>query len=296
MTMHADEIDVDASLVRRLLTAQLPRWADLPLARVASEGTDNAIYRLGEDMAVRLPRYPAAAAQVEKELRWLPRLAPHLPLAVPVPLAAGEPGEGYPWPWSVTRWLSGEDAHAAPVADVDEAAAALARFVVALRQIDPAGGPGPGEHNFGRGAPLETRDEDVLDALAQLDGVIDVAGARARWERALSAPAWDGPPAWIHGDLHGGNLLVEGGCLNAIVDFGGLAVGDPACDVMAAWTFLPPTARPSFRAALDVDDATWERGRGWALSMGLIALPYYRETNPPLAANAIRWIRETADH
>ncbi len=172
-------------------------------------------------------------------------------------------------------------------------AAALAQFVVALRGIDPGGGPEPGEHNFERGAPLATRDEEVRGALRRLEGDFDVVAAAAVWERALAAPAWDRLPVWIHGDLHGGNLLIDGGRLSAVIDFGGLGVGDPACDVMPAWTFLPAEARPTFRAALGVDDATWDRARGWALSMGLIALPYYKDTNPPLAANARRWIGET---
>jgi aminoglycoside phosphotransferase (APT) family kinase protein len=290
--MHADELEVDASLVCRLLEAQLPEWADLPVERVRSDGTDNAIFRLGEDMAVRLPRYPGAAAQSEKEARWLPRLAPRLPLDVPVPLAAGVPGEGYPWPWLVARWLPGEVATAAPVADYLEAAVELAGFVAALRALDPAGGPGPGGHNFGRGAPLATRDEEVQGALARLHGDVDVAAAAKAWQRSLEADAWDAPPVWIHGDLHGGNLLVAGGRLSGVVDFGGLGVGDPACDTMPAWTFFPAEAREVFRSELEVDDATWERGRGWVLSMGLMAVPYYRDTNPPLAANARRWIEE----
>lgn len=288
--MHADEIDVGPSLARRLLNAQFPQWAELPLARVASDGTDNAIYRLGDDMALRMPRYPSAAAQAAKEARWLPRLAPHLPLDVPVPLALGEPSDGYPWQWSVVRWLPGERASEAALDDAQEAAVLLAGFVAALRRLDTTGGPAPGEHNFGRGAPLAARDEWVRAALAQLDDVVDVAAAGAAWERALAAPPWERAGVWLHGDLHGGNMIVRGGRLSGVIDFGGLGVGDPACDVMPAWTFLPRKARSPFRAELGVDDDTWERARGWVLSMGLIALPYYRETNPPLAQNARRWI------
>lgn len=289
--MHADERDVDAPLARRLLIAQFPQWADLPLVRVASDGTDNAIYRLGDDMAMRMPRYPSAAAQATKESHWLPRLAPHLPLDVPLPLGLGEPDDVYPWPWSVVRWLPGEPASLVEV-DALDAALRLARFVGAVQAVDAAGGPEPGEHNFGRGAGLATRDGWVRDALAQLDGMIDVAAARDAWEQALAAPAWERPPVWLHGDLHDGNMLAASGRLTAVIDFGCLGVGDPACDVMPAWTFLPADARPAFRAELGVDEATWERGRGWALSVGLIALPYYRDTNPPLAESARRWIDE----
>lgn len=290
--MHAGERKVDAALVRRLLAAQLPQWSGLALTRVHSDGTDNVIYRLGEDMAVRVPRYGAAAAQAEKEAEWLPRLAPHLPLDVPVPLALGLPGEGFPWQWSVCRWVPGEPATDGRIADPHDAAVRLARFVAAIQRIDPAGGPPPGAHNFGRGEPLAHRDDEVRTALEQLHGSVDVAAAAAVWEAALAAPVWDRPSVWIHGDLHGGNLLAAGGRLSGVVDFGGLGVGDPACDAMVAWTFLPRSARRVFRSELDVDDATWERARGWALSMGLIALPYYRTTNPALARSARRWIEE----
>lgn len=290
--MHAGEREIDAALVRRLLAAQLPQWADLPLARVQSAGTDNVIYRLGEDMAVRVPRYPGAATQTEKEAEWLPRLESHLPLDVPVPLALGLPGEGFPWHWSVCRWVPGDPATDEPIADPRDAAVRLARFVMAMQRIDPAEGPAPGGHNFGRGEPLAQRDADVRTALEQLRGTIDVAAATAAWGTALTAPAWDRPGVWIHGDLHGGNLLVAGGRLTGVVDFGGLGVGDPACDAMVAWTFLPRPVRQTFRAQLGLDDATWNRARGWALSMGLIALPYYRTTNPELARSSRRWIEE----
>ena len=288
--MHADEREVDEPLVRRLIAAQLPQWAGLDLERVQSDGTDNAIYRLGDDMAVRMPRYRGAASQVEKEAKWVPRLAPHLPFDVPVPLALGEPSEGYPWHWSVCRWVPGERG---AVDDERDAAARLAGFVRAMQRVDPSGGPPPGEHNFGRGSHLVTRDRWVRDALEEVSDEVDVAAAAAVWEQALAAPLWDRTPVWVHGDLHGGNLLVSEGRLAGVIDFGGLGVGDPAVDVMPAWTFLSAEGREVFRARLDADDATWDRGRGWALSMGLIALPYYRTTNPPLAATARRWIQET---
>lgn len=292
--MHVDERPIDESLVRRLLAEQLPEWAGLPLTRVESHGTDNAIYRLGEDMAVRLPRYPAAAVQAEKEARWLPVLAPHLPLDVPLPLALGRPSDEYAWSWSVCRWLPGETATIDRV-DAQGAAVTLARFVSALQGVDTAGGPPPGEHNFGRGVALAERDEYVRDALAQLRDEIDTTAATAAWDDALAASEWDRPGAWIHGDLHGGNMIAAGGRITGVIDFGGLGVGDPACDVMVAWTFLPRDVRQQFRRELGVDDATWRRARGWALSVGLIALPYYRETNPPLADNARRWIAATLD-
>lgn len=295
--MHEDEVETDVSLVRRLLAAQFPRWADLPIEPVPSAGTDNALYRLGDDMAVRLPRIHWATGQAEKEHRWLPRLAPHLRLAIPVPLAMGKPAEGYPWVWSVCPWLEGEDATTARITDLRRAAADLARFVAALHRIDPAGGPPAGEHNFGRGMPLRTRDADTRAAIASLDGMLDADAVTAAWDTALQAPAWDGPPVWVHGDLAPGNLLVQRGRLGAVIDFGGLGVGDPACDLMVAWNLFSGESRGVFREALAVDEAMWARGRGWALSVALIFIPYYLQTNPVGVEVARRTIDEVlADH
>ena len=296
--MHADEVDTDTSLVRRLLAAQFPQWAELPIQRVDSVGTDNAIYRLGDDMAVRLPRVErAAGARVDKEHEWLPRLAPHLPLVVPVPLAKGMPAEGYPWRWSVCQWIEGESANVELISDLRQAAIDLAQFIAALQRIDPAGGPPPGAHNFFRGVPLAMRDIATLTAIASLKGVIDTEAATTAWEAALEAAVWNRPPVWIHGDLIRGNLLVKRGRLSGVIDFGGLGVGDPACDLMPAWTLFSGESRNAFRTALSVDDATWARGRGWALSWALIFIPYYLETNPAGVNMARHAIDEVlADH
>ncbi|SQD97307.1 MULTISPECIES: aminoglycoside phosphotransferase family protein [unclassified Parafrankia] len=290
--MHASEVVVDTSLVGRLIAAQFPEWAGLPLEPVRSAGTDNAIYRLGVDLAVRLPRIPAAAGQVDKEHRWLPQLAPLLPLDIPVPLGTGTPGEGYPWPWSVHRWLEGEDLLAEPAVDLHRMAIELGNFVAALQQVDPTGGPPPGTHNFFRGAPLARRDAATRAAIHSLRATLDTAAATAAWDTAVHAPRWQGTPVWIHGDLLPGNLLTRGGRLHAVIDFGGLGVGDPACDVMAAWTLLSTESREAFRSTIGADDATWARGRGWALSFGLIALPYYQDSNPTLAHIARHTIDE----
>jgi aminoglycoside phosphotransferase (APT) family kinase protein len=295
--MHAGEVHTDASLVRRLLAAQFPQWANLPIEPVPSAGTDNALYRLGDDMAVRLPRIHWATGQADKEQKWLPRLAPLLPLAIPVPLAKGAPGEGYPWQWAVYRWLEGENATVECVADPRQAAQDLAHFIAALQRIDPTGGPPPGPHNSARGVPLATRDADTRAAIAALHGRLDTGAVTAAWEAALQVPAWRGPPVWIHGDLQAGNLLLRQGRLSAVIDFGCLGVGDPACDLAVAWNFLSAETRDVFRAALPVDDATWARGRGWALSVGLIALPYYWNTNPTLAGISRYAIAQVlADH
>jgi aminoglycoside phosphotransferase (APT) family kinase protein len=295
--MHADEADINVSLVGRLLAAQFPQWADLPLEPVHSAGTDNAIYRLGDGMAVRLPRIPGATGQAEKEHQWLPRLAPVLPLAIPVPLAKGTPAEGYPWHWSVYRWLEGETATIGRIADPRQAATDLARFVAALQRIDPTGGPPPGAHNFFRGVPLAMRDDPTRDAIASLRSTLDAGAVTAAWEAALQAPVWQGSPVWIHGDLSAGNLLVKRGRVSGVIDFGGLGVGDPASDLIVAWSLFSAETRDVFRTELLVDDATWARGRGWALSVALIALPYYQSTNPVIVASARHMIGEVlADH
>jgi len=295
--MHADEVDIDISLVGRLLAAQFPQWADRSIEPVQSAGTDNAIYRVGSDMAVRLPRIDWAIGQMDKEHLWLPRLAPHLPLAIPVPLALGTPGEGYPWHWSVYRWLEGENATIECIAEEGQAARDLAQFIAALQRIDPVGWPPPGPPNASRGVPLSTRDAPTRAAIASLDGMLDTGAVTAAWNAALQAPAWHGPPVWTHGDLLPGNLLVQRGRISAVIDFGCLGVGDPACDLIVAWNLLSAQTRDIFRSALQVDDATWARGRGWALSIGLIALPYYLNSNPVFAATARHMIAEVlADH
>lgn len=284
--MHADEVDVDEALVRRLL-GQFPEWAALPLARVPSAGTDNALFRLGADKAVRLPRVAGSAGQVEKDRRWLPHLAPHLPLAVPVPLAVGEPAAGFPFTWGVYEWLDGSPATVDDLADPVAAAREMAGFLHALRSVDPAGAP-----SCRRGRPLAVQDEGARAAITALAGELDPAAATAAWDAALGAADWTGPPTWLHGDLLPGNLLVAQGELSAVIDFAMVGVGDPACDLMVAWTLFTGESRDAFRAAMGADDDAWARGRGWALSVALIQLPYYRHTNPGLVAQAWRTVGE----
>jgi aminoglycoside phosphotransferase (APT) family kinase protein len=291
--MHADEVDTDVDLVRRLLRAQFPNWAALPIEPVASAGTDNTLFRLGGEMVVRLPRRAQNVVQLEKERRWLPRLAPLLPLAIPIPLAIGKPAEGYPFEWSVYRWLQGETATIEPISDLARAATDLARFIAALQRVEPTDGPPPGEHNFFRGVPLAARDGSTRAAIASLGDTIDAGEVTAAWDVALRAPEWKRAPVWIHGDLDVRNLLVQQGRLVALIDFGSLGVGDPACDVMVAWKVFSGRARDIFRSALSIDEATWSRGRGWALSQALGALSYYTmETNPVLVREAHRWMAE----
>ncbi len=290
-----NKVTIDATLVSRLIAAQFPQWADLSVEPVETSGWDNRTFRLGETMSVRLPSAEGYAAQVEKEQRWLPRLEPLLPLPIPRPLALGRPAEGYPWPWSVYRWLEGENATLKRIDDPSAFATALARFLVALQKIDSAGGPPPGPHNFFRGGPLSVYDAEMRNALTALEGEIDVAAATAVWDAALNA-TWHGSPVWIHGDVAAGNLLVKEGRLSAVIDFGCLGVGDPACDLVIAWTLLSGKSREAFRGALSVDRATWARGRGWALWKALVTLAEYQTTHP-LEAEARRVVANAlADH
>jgi aminoglycoside phosphotransferase (APT) family kinase protein len=280
--MHADEVHTDASLVRRLLAAQFPQWADLPVIPVASAGTVNALYRLGDDMVVRLPRVPRYAGSLEAEYDWLPRLAPHLPLSIPEPLAKGSAGEGYPWAWCAYRWLRGETWTADGVDDLCTAATDLAHFITALRRIDDAEAPRrPAAYDT-----LAGHDSYLRPAIAAAQGWIDTVATNAAWDAALQLPAWEGTPVWVHGDLsRPGNLLVTGGRLSAVIDFGSINLGDPARELMAAWTLFSGESRDVFRAALSVDDATWARGRAWTLTH-VMNIAYYVETNPTIVAEA----------
>ncbi len=278
--MHENELDIDEPLVRRLLRAQFPQWADLPLTELPRAGTDNALFRLGGEMLVRLPRIDWAAGQAEREHRWLPMLAPHLPLRIPTPIGLGEAAERYPWGWSIVPWLPGENPTRENIRDLDEGARLLARFVTAMGRIDTSDGPRAGKANFGRGLPIAHRDAAFRERIAEWEEEFPAAALLSVWERALAAPAWEGAPAWLHGDLHPGNMLAHAGQLSAVIDFGALGVGDPAVEMMPAWNLFDARSRQVFREAVGAGDALWDRGRGWALSMSVMTLPYYRYTNP----------------
>jgi aminoglycoside phosphotransferase (APT) family kinase protein len=289
--MHEDDVEVSAEVVRALLREQAPEWAELPLHLVDEIGTDNVLYRLGDSLVVRLPRGGRSATSLAKECEWLPRLRPHLPVAIPAVRAVGHPGEGYPHGWAVYDWLPGERATEGRLRDAAGLAHDLAGFLSALWELDAGDAPAPGEHNFFRGVHLAERDQQTRASIAALRGVIDTTAVAAVWDAALAAPAWPGPPVWIHGDIDRQNLLLHDGRLSGVIDFGGLGVGDPACDVMAAWKLFDIPARAAFRAALEVDEATWQRSRGWAVSQAVIALAYYTdETHPVLVRESRRWI------
>jgi aminoglycoside phosphotransferase (APT) family kinase protein len=279
--MHVDELDVDEALMRRLLTEQFPEWAGLPLRRIEPSGTDNAIFRLGDALSARIPRRDGSTTPGGKELEWLPKVARLVPVEIPVPVAQGRPGAGYPWYWEIHTWVDGETV---PVEEIDavQAAVDLAAIVRALQGISPTGAPP------GRGNPLAERDAEMQGWLAEFDGDPAAAG---EWQRALAAPPWDGPPVWHHGDLDMRNWLVRDGRITSVIDWGTMGVGDPACDVMVAWKLHSAEARDAFREALPTDDATWKRARGWALSQAVGALTYYTpENNPALYHEAEAWL------
>ena len=264
-------MDINVDLVRQLVDQQFPQWRSLPIHPIEPGGWDNRTFRLGTDLTVRLPSHAAYAAQVTKEQRWLPQLAARLPVAIPSPVAEGLPSDAYPWHWSVYRWIDGDTAQVAHIPDRPAFAAELASFLVALHTIDAAGGPLPGPHNFYRGGALEVYDQQTRQAVRELDGHIDGEAVTAVWDAALEA-VWNGSSVWVHGDLHPTNLLVRDGQLAAVIDFGCLGVGDPACDLAITWTFFSDASRGTFRQRLAADAGTWIRARGWVMWKALIVM------------------------
>ncbi|MET9274916.1 aminoglycoside phosphotransferase family protein [Kribbella sp. NPDC003557] len=260
---------IDAGLVRRLIAQQFPQWADLPVTPVQVDGWDNRTFRLGATLTARLPTHAGYVAAVDKEHAWLPVLGPQLPVEIPEAVAKGAPGEGYPHPWAIRRWIDGRTASHETVTDLPGFAEAIAEFIRALQAVDPTGGPLAGAHSFQRGGPPAYYHDETIEAMAALKGRIDTDLAREVWDAAL-ATAWDRPPVWFHGDIANGNLLVRDGRLSAVIDFGTSGVGDPACDLVIAYTFFSGASRAAFREAVDQDAVTWARARGWALWKALI--------------------------
>lgn len=264
-----NKLMINTALVRHLITSQFPQWKNLPIKPVTLSGWDNRTFHLGEDMLIRMPSAAEYATQVDKEHYWLPRLAPLLPLPIPKPLQLGEPEYGYPWRWSIYFWIKGENAASAYIADDCKFVADLAHFLNALQNISAIGGPLPGAHNFYRGGTLLTYDAETRQAITALKSKIDTDVATEVWEAGITT-SWREPPRWVHGDVSAGNLLVNEGKLSAVIDFGMLATGDPACDLTIAWTFFKGESREVFRSILSLDDNTWARARAWALWKALI--------------------------
>ena len=287
--MHADEVSIDEGDVRRLLAAQHPQWADRTLRRLPPVGTDNQLFRLGDDLLVRLPRIPGPAESVAFEHTWLPRIAPHLSLQIPAPIALGEPGEGYPFPWTVVPWIEG----ATPTPetyDPEEWAQALGSFVRACRGVPALDGPVTTE---GRGGPLAAMDDWVRSWTARADPAeVRVDAVLAVWDDALVAPAHDGEPCWFHGDLHEGNLLVRDGALAAVIDWGCAGRGDPAIELNAMWGSLPPSVAGLYRETVGLDEAAYRRARGFALAPAISGWTYYRDTAPHMSQLGLRAVRQ----
>lgn len=288
---------IEIDLVRQLVASQFPRWAHLPVRPVEVDGWDNRTFRLGDDLSVRLPSGADYALQVDKEQQWLPVLAPQLPLPIPTPVARGEPGDGYPYPWSVYRWLDGRPAAAGPGTDLGPLAADLATFLVALRDVDARHGPPPGPHNFHRGGGLDIYADETWRALEALGDEVDQARIGRLVEEAL-ASSWTADPVWVHGDVAAGNLLVRQGQLAAVIDFGCCGVGDPACDLVIAWTMFSVDSRAIFRQQVGLDPDTWARGRGWALWKALITFVgdlESRTAQAPVTRGVIEAVVQDAD-
>jgi aminoglycoside phosphotransferase (APT) family kinase protein len=287
-----DMAGISPAVAARLVAEQFPQWADLPVERVAIDGWDNATFRLGDALSVRLPSADRYVAQVDKEHRWLPVLARHLPLPIPEPVALGQPSARFPRPWSIYRWIEGGPAGLEPIADLTRFAADLAEFLGALYVVDANDGPSPGWHNFFRGGSLGTWtfDKDTRRSIELLADEIDAEAATEAWEAALGS-AWDRPPVWVHGDVVASNLLVVDGTLRAVIDFGCAGVGDPACDLVMMWNFFTGDSRDEFRRGLPFDDATWARARGWALWKALrtMAREHERGEDPLAAARRFGW-------
>lgn len=301
--LHDDEFLIDLVLVRALVDRALPEWSSLPLSRLLASGSSNELFRLGDALLIRLPRQPGGTATIEKEARWLPRIGPLLPVSVPEVVAVGEPDLGYPERWSVVRWLEGDvptvsdpASDAAPTPNA--LALDLAAVVTALRDIAvPRSARADPQLRWYRGAPLGAMDDTTRRYVAECRDIsgldLDLDAALRVWEAAMALPE-KGPwstPRWYHGDLLAENLLVRDGRLAAVLDFGGLAVGDPTVDLVVAWEVLDPASREVFRRAVGVDETSWLRGRAWALSLALGTFPYYWSTMPDRCASRLAIVR-----
>lgn len=286
MTMHDDEVAIDSRLVSRLLADQFPEAAGSPIREVKSTGTVNAVYRLGDHLAVRLPRVERWAGDLVRELRWLPGLSQRLTVPIPRPVFTGAPTDYYGLPWAVYEWLDGTPYADDTIDDEDDAARDLAGFVSELRRVDPSGAPAAGRK------PLRELNAGTRDTILASAHVIDSTAAMQAWDVALDSQQWAGTPVWIHTDLLRPNLLAHGGRLSAVIDWGGAGIGDPAADVIAAWSVFGISGRRTFRAELGVDDETWNRARGYALHQAAAIIPYYEVTNPAFVTMAVRTIRE----
>ncbi len=285
------QVVISAALAEKLIAEQFPQWAKLPIKPVEVDGHDNRTFRLGQEMLIRMPSDDEYALKVPKEQEWLPKLMPHISLPIPAPIAMGQPSKQYPWHWSVYRWLPGKSANMLPESELNLPAIAkqLAQFLCELHRGNTENGLLPGLHNFWRGDHPSVYEADTRYALTQLVGIVNTQGALAVWEKALSS-RWGQKPVWVHGDLASGNILIQDGKVAGIIDFGGMGVGDPACDLVIAWTLLKGESRAIFKEHLALDQDTWGRARGWALWKALFELELMRDRASPEALRPLRII------
>jgi aminoglycoside phosphotransferase (APT) family kinase protein len=289
--MHKNELEIDESLVYSLLKYQRPEWANLPLKRISSSGTDNALFRLGSQYIVRLPRIDWATESINKEYQWLPKISQFLKIPISEPLFKGNPDKIYPWHWLILKWNEGHNPHFEKENEYELLAKDLACFLNEIHRIKLTNGP-----YSRRGIPLKEMDYETQNAISQLAEEIDIPLVTSLWNELISIPAWNQKPVWVHGDFLPGNILVENNRLNAVIDFSDVGIGDPACDLVIGWSLLNSHSRQKFKENLEnIDGHTWERGKGWALSIAFIMLPYYKNSNPTLASLARRMIKNVLD-
>jgi aminoglycoside phosphotransferase (APT) family kinase protein len=278
------------SVGRRLLQDQFPKLAALDCVPLAA-GTDHRIYRIGPDLVLRLPKSQSTALQILKEHEWLGFLSGKVSLEIPFPVGLGQPTEYFPYPWSLYNFIKGQSGTNLKLVDTSDNASALALFVKSLRSCDHSRGPKPGQHNFGRGGPLLDRDADTLRAI---DGLADSSGrtrATGIWTAAVTSSSQNKAVSWLHGDLQPGNVILRNKALTGVIDFGGLGVGDPACDLLPCWTIFSEKTRRSFCDGLDVDDDSWIRGKGWALTTAIVAYQYYKGKNDLMERQSLRTLK-----
>ncbi len=288
--------NITENLVQELIAEQFPELANLSIKPVKFSGHDNRTFHLGDKMLVRLPSAEKYAAKVAKEQKWLPILALYLSLPIPTPLHLGAPSQNYPWNWSIYNWIEGDSANALAINDLESQAIALdlAKFLNELQKIDITGAPVPGKHNFYRGASPKVYDEEARSAIKSLRDFIDTDRAAAIWEKAISSK-WDKPPVWIHGDLAPGNILIKNKKLSAVIDFSGICVGDPACDLVIAWNSFTTMARQIFKDNVGLDADTWERAKGWALWKAMITLASLEDKTSLEAIKQLQIINEVVN-
>ena len=285
------ELEITTKIATALIAEQFPQFAHLHIRPVEHGGNDNRTFRLGNEMSIRLPSGEEYVRQVEKEQKWLPKIAPHLPLPIPQPIAMGKPSVCYPWKWSIYKWLEGESANTLALNDVhlEAIAVQLAHFLRAFHQFDADGAPAPGLHNWWRAAHTSIYDVETRSLIETLQDFIDADQARSLWQRAINSK-WEKDPVWVHGDVSSGNILVKDNKLAAVIDFGCMGIGDPACDLTIAWTFFRGKSREVFKANLHLDEETWARARGWAMWKALYEISVLEDKSGPALAKQLQII------